>query len=129
QERAIDVLAHASDCMGGSQTLSLLFVFEREAEALAVPEPLADPMALPSDEDRNLSDSGRAEGLQRVPQERLAGHRQKGLRKIRREGPHPRALSGCEDDGLHAAAGKPFLRSEEHTSELQSRFDLVCRLL
>src|SRR5699024_11245389 len=28
--------------------------------------------------------------------------------------------------------GKPsfsFLRSEEHTSELQSRFDLVCRLL
>src|SRR5699024_11992417 len=24
---------------------------------------------------------------------------------------------------------KPFARSEEHTSELQSRFDLVCRLL
>src|SRR5699024_12586763 len=23
----------------------------------------------------------------------------------------------------------PFVRSEEHTSELQSRFDLVCRLL
>src|SRR5699024_11222632 len=23
----------------------------------------------------------------------------------------------------------PFLRSEEHTSELQSRFDIVCRLL
>src|SRR5207249_11232554 len=23
----------------------------------------------------------------------------------------------------------PYLRSEEHTSELQSRFDLVCRLL
>src|SRR5699024_11768894 len=27
------------------------------------------------------------------------------------------------------AAGKHALRSEEHTSELQSRFDLVCRLL
>src|SRR5437868_11256306 len=27
---------------------------------------------------------------------------------------------------LHARAGR---RSEEHTSELQSRFDLVCRLL
>src|SRR5207249_11336990 len=26
-------------------------------------------------------------------------------------------------------AGFIFLRSEEHTSELQSRFDLVCRLL
>src|SRR5207249_11383903 len=25
--------------------------------------------------------------------------------------------------------GKSFQRSEEHTSELQSRFDLVCRLL
>src|SRR5699024_11796524 len=25
--------------------------------------------------------------------------------------------------------GQPDLRSEEHTSELQSRFDLVCRLL
>src|SRR5437868_12605887 len=25
--------------------------------------------------------------------------------------------------------GSPALRSEEHTSELQSRFDLVCRLL
>src|SRR5438067_10711110 len=29
-----------------------------------------------------------------------------------------------------ASSGRPILgRSEEHTSELQSRFDLVCRLL
>src|SRR5699024_11262902 len=28
-----------------------------------------------------------------------------------------------------AAVSRPLLRSEEHTSELQSRFDLVCRLL
>src|SRR5437867_13275017 len=27
------------------------------------------------------------------------------------------------------AAGSPLLRSEEHTSELQSPYDLVCRLL
>src|SRR5699024_11269619 len=27
------------------------------------------------------------------------------------------------------ACGLPVIRSEEHTSELQSRFDLVCRLL
>src|SRR5699024_12328707 len=40
-------------------------------------------------------------------------------------------------DSVHAAAadtnnfddGQVVLRSEEHTSELQSRFDLVCRLL
>src|SRR5699024_12607837 len=34
---------------------------------------------------------------------------------VAEERPH-----GCFDD---------FIRSEEHTSELQSRFDLVCRLL
>src|SRR2546422_8058302 len=34
-------------------------------------------------------------------------------------------------DLVHAAAGQPFVfaRSEEHTSELQSRLHLVCRLL
>src|SRR5699024_12284974 len=31
--------------------------------------------------------------------------------------------------GVGAAGGDGFVRSEEHTSELQSRFDLVCRLL
>src|SRR5207249_10498245 len=35
------------------------------------------------------------------------------------------------DGFVHHSAGAivRFLRSEEHTSELQSRFDLVCRLL
>src|SRR5699024_12728599 len=33
----------------------------------------------------------------------------------------------CRIDGTHA--DPPGRRSEEHTSELQSRFDLVCRLL
>src|SRR5207249_9280925 len=38
------------------------------------------------------------------------------------------ALSGKNVlDGRHVTAS--WLRSEEHTSELQSRFDLVCRLL
>src|SRR6266513_4080001 len=43
------------------------------------------------------------------------------------------AMMGCVTSGGAAAvsAKKPSgkLRSEEHTSELQSRFDLVCRLL
>src|SRR5438067_9673769 len=39
---------------------------------------------------------------------------------------HPTALAGTF--GAAAASGK-LHRSEEHTSELQSRFDLVCRLL
>src|SRR5438067_13369600 len=35
----------------------------------------------------------------------------------------------AEDVGNLRAAADWFERSEEHTSELQSRFDLVCRLL
>src|SRR2546429_9110976 len=35
----------------------------------------------------------------------------------------------CEDSGQPAVAGRHRLRSEEHTSELQSRLHLVCRLL
>src|SRR2546422_6296867 len=37
-------------------------------------------------------------------------------------------LSACEVNGAPSAT-KRFLRSEEHTSELQSRLHLVCRLL
>src|SRR5438067_7523286 len=45
---------------------------------------------------------------------------QKGLRRIRLR------ASGRE---VFEQAGERRVRSEEHTSELQSRFDLVCRLL
>src|SRR5207249_10117066 len=34
-----------------------------------------------------------------------------------------------DDVALYTPCGTPTPRSEEHTSELQSRFDLVCRLL
>jgi hypothetical protein len=54
-------------------------------------------MALPSDQDREFMDPRRPQGLERVRQERLARHREKGFRKIRGEGAHPRALSGRED--------------------------------
>src|SRR5699024_12840537 len=43
-------------------------------------------------------------------------------------GPHPAAQRGGLG-GPGRAAQAPGVRSEEHTSELQSRFDLVCRLL
>src|SRR5690349_23165370 len=35
----------------------------------------------------------------------------------------------CNHDGLKQVQSAEFQRSEEHTSELQSRRDLVCRLL
>src|SRR5699024_12775163 len=42
-----------------------------------------------------------------------------------------KALRKCREICTAAAHGAylRYLRSEEHTSELQSRFDLVCRLL
>src|SRR5438067_10491987 len=40
-----------------------------------------------------------------------------------------RARQGGEQRERARRAGGDPLRSEEHTSELQSRFDLVCRLL
>src|SRR5207249_9729558 len=45
----------------------------------------------------------------------------------------PRGSRADDARGAHVAPGRDadavFHRSEEHTSELQSRFDLVCRLL
>src|SRR2546429_7108779 len=40
--------------------------------------------------------------------------------------PHPQLMPG---DPVDRARVRLFLRSEEHTSELQSRLHLVCRLL
>src|SRR5699024_12137210 len=45
-----------------------------------------------------------------------------GPQQVLHHRPRSARCRGCEDGG-----GEP--RSEEHTSELQSRFDLVCRLL
>src|SRR5438067_5186155 len=48
-----------------------------------------------------------------------------------REGAYPAGMSIYLRAALLglATGGRSTLRSEEHTSELQSRFDLVCRLL
>src|SRR5438067_8665821 len=50
----------------------------------------------------------------------LAGTARARLRRARCRPVHDRELPGCRGARV---------RSEEHTSELQSRFDLVCRLL
>src|SRR5690349_22219098 len=53
-------------------------------------------------------------------------------RQVRRRGVHGEPRAGRGEPGRpggHGRAGTPWLRSEEHTSELQSRRDLVCRLL
>src|SRR5699024_12102007 len=64
--------------------------------------------------------------------------RRRGRRRQCQRSLHPSDLShphhGGRGEGIPAPAGPralrgPRHRSEEHTSELQSRFDLVCRLL
>src|SRR5690349_22817767 len=62
---------------------------------------------------RSLASDGRHPGLPHPT----------GRRRHRRRG---RLLSRC---AAHASAAPRAHRSEEHTSELQSRRDLVCRLL
>src|SRR5699024_11671906 len=52
-----------------------------------------------------------------------------GLPRLRRTARHRLCLT-VDDFGRESVPlMKPYSRSEEHTSELQSRFDLVCRLL
>src|SRR5699024_12223985 len=64
----------------------------------------------------------------------FAGNRFKWCRfktKIKlRKRIHVMTISGWVEDITreHRIIGNTFYRSEEHTSELQSRFDLVCRL-
>src|SRR5438067_5996987 len=52
--------------------------------------------------------------------------------RVRLEEPGAVWPAGTDRPGAHIAPDgscRPYCRSEEHTSELQSRFDLVCRLL
>src|SRR2546428_2277076 len=44
-------------------------------------------------------------------------------------GTYPRSSRACCTSRANSRSSSSVLRSEEHTSELQSRSDLVCRLL
>src|SRR5207249_9804849 len=52
-----------------------------------------------------------------------------GMRKVRSARAAPNSAPCAMPIGSFATARCSNCRSEEHTSELQSRFDLVCRLL
>src|SRR5438034_4357849 len=61
-----------------------------------------------------------------------AGGGGKGMRLVREEGELASAFEAAQSEALKAfGAGEVYVekRSEEHTSELQSHSDLVCRLL
>src|SRR5437868_9959521 len=54
-------------------------------------------------------------------------HRQTIVRESHDHVPEAHGFAGVPDRAMAVVIADP--RSEEHTSELQSRFDLVCRLL
>src|SRR5690606_39969093 len=60
-----------------------------------------------------------------------AGERRDGGDRHRRQRPAEPRLAQLRGDrqGAHQHSPRPQARSEEHTSELQSRENLVCRLL
>src|SRR5207249_10875000 len=82
---------------------------------LLVDEVLALPVAERAAADRDL-------GVLDRQHPAIVEHREGDLRHAER---FP-VRGAREDDVLQGVAAK--VRSEEHTSELQSRFDLVCRL-
>src|SRR5699024_12179008 len=78
---------------------------------------------------RSAAGTGLPTGLGRPPTDgdrRPGGTAGRGA--VHQRGPtQPQRRSGRPCHGAGALPARP--RSEEHTSELQSRFDLVCRLL
>src|SRR3712207_8499330 len=65
-------------------------------------------------------------GTRRRPRTQLRAHRFLARLARRRMGEGTQGKAGCRGG---AAVGRDQARSEEHTSELQSRQYLVCRLL
>src|SRR5206468_11719317 len=82
--------------------------------------------ALPIWIDRRHEDHvGVVEGVLKLVHQRLKPG--VAVRLHDRDHPFLRSLASCSED--RANLGRMMGRSEEHTSELQSRSDLVCRLL
>src|SRR5207249_9653371 len=70
--------------------------------------------------------------VEAAPKIQPVGQRNGGLRaRTQRRKPHPQAnVTGVSLGRMRGSRGVGgIVRSEEHTSELQSRFELVCRLL
>src|SRR5699024_12413508 len=98
---------------------SRLLVSTPPASSLTLPLSLHDALPIyQNDRDR--------QSLPRAGDDLRAGPAQDQTAQL---GPfaHPVGRSGVTQHLVDTA--HPFDRSEEHTSELQSRFDLVCRLL
>src|SRR5207249_9559802 len=90
-----------------------------------------DPHSFPT---RRSSDLSRPDPPGRSPLPLSSrGARSRASSDPRPDGVRPEGRSARTTDRLRVSSahrGAPrHLRSEEHTSELQSRFDLVCRLL
>src|SRR5207249_10275280 len=90
---------------------------------------LHDPHSFPTRRSSDLTLLHLSDLVFQSPHHRGMSLRQRGHRGDRTEPGgrrfNPLIIGACRCDKRRPR----FLRSEEHTSELQSRFDLVCRLL
>src|SRR2546429_4961130 len=104
-------------------TLCFVFFFKDPAPPEFSPFPLPAPFPIPDDgrRDREPAPDARAA---RHQQDVLAGQRRPRVEPDRLLEPRERLLARSL-----AQLGDGQVRSEEHTSELQSRLHLVCRLL
>src|SRR5699024_12571384 len=98
-----------------SSTRSFTMTYFASQELGAHPDPPSSPTRRSSDLGRSRSGSASARCARRWPCSSSAAR-----------SPHPAGATSPTGGGR--SAPRPT-RSEEHTSELQSRFDLVCRLL
>src|SRR5207253_9919197 len=89
--------------------------------------PLSLHDALPISKPAQAQPSGRGA---RAPRTRPSAGQRRGGRRARRRARHPPATGTQRGSRLSLFAGRQKVkRSEEHTSELQSRGQIVCRLL
>src|SRR5690606_40364466 len=101
--------------------------------ALAPPPPPLAPLplhdALPIYRFRGDGPAGRLPHLQHPRRRRPQGGRRAAVRQRRLRTAAGAAIVSARLPPLRCMRSSPAERSEEHTSELQSRENLVCRLL
>src|SRR5256886_10944419 len=117
--------------LSSKYSLHLFFLFfflndpaTPEIYTLPLPDPLPISHAQPdADRPPRLEDARVVHGIPVVPPITVLVLGQEGA-------PGPARLAVIDDVGVGVdRAGRPEVRSEEHTSELQSQSNLVCRLL
>ena len=87
----------------GSKNVRLERERNSKAKAFVLPEKIQDIAGLVMQVDEHIAHAPTGKHFQRVLQERLAPQRHERLREIARQGEHPGAIPGGEDNGAFGA--------------------------